>query len=139
MIKNYFKIAFRNLWRQRGFSFLNISGLAIGMTAGFLILLYVSFELSYDDFHGKTDRIYRLVANIKTPNNLIEADRPDWAAPPHLAEEFPEIESAVRLYYMNMLVRNEDIKFKETNTIAADSAFFEVFDLNCYRARRKVC
>ena len=107
------------------------------MTAGFLILLYVSFELSYDDFHGKTDRIYRLVANIKTPNNLIEADRPDWAAPPHLAEEFPEIESAVRLYYMNMLVRNEDIKFKETNTIAADSAFFEVFDFKLLQGEAK--
>lgn len=137
MIKNYFKIAFRNLWRHRGFSFLNISGLAIGMTAGFLILLYVSFELSYDNFHGKTDRMYRLVANIKTPNDLIEADRPDWAAPPHLAEEFPEIESAVRLYYMDMLVRNEDIKFKEANTIATDSAFFEVFDFKLLQGNPK--
>lgn len=50
MLKNYLKIAFRNLWRQKAFSFINIMGLAVGMAACFLIFLYVSFELSYDSF-----------------------------------------------------------------------------------------
>ncbi len=61
MLKNYFKIAFSNLWRHRVFSFINILGLTVGMTACFLIFLYVRFELSYDDFHSKADRIYRVV------------------------------------------------------------------------------
>ena len=53
MFKNYFKIAFRNLWRHKAFSFINIMGLAVGMSACFLIFLYVRFETSYDDFHTK--------------------------------------------------------------------------------------
>ena len=62
MFKNYFKIAVRNLWRHKVFSFINILGLAVGISACFLIYLYVSFETSYDNFHSKADRIYRVVA-----------------------------------------------------------------------------
>ena len=71
MIKNYFKIAFRNLWRHKIFSFINIMGLAVGMTAFFLIMLYVKFELTYDAFNTKHDRIYRIVADLKTPTETI--------------------------------------------------------------------
>ncbi len=77
MLKNYFKIAFRNLWRHRVFSFINILGLTVGMTAGFLIFLYVRFELSYDSFHSNTDRIYRVVSDIKTPTEVIKAAGPN--------------------------------------------------------------
>ncbi|WP_281988616.1 ABC transporter permease [Aquimarina aggregata] len=128
MFKNYIKIALRNLWRRRGFSLINISGLAIGLTAGFLILLYVNFELSYDRFHTKSDNIYRVVADLKTPSDHLQLSQPAWAVAPHLEEQFSEIESAVRILNMNMLVRNDEIKFKESNAIAADPAFFEVFD-----------
>jgi putative ABC transport system permease protein len=65
MLKNYFRIAFRNLWRHGFFSFINILGLTVGITAFFLIFLYVNFELSYDSFHSKADRIYRIVCDIK--------------------------------------------------------------------------
>lgn len=128
MLKNYFKIAFRNLWRYRGFSFLNISGLAIGMTAGFLILLYVGFELSYDKFHTKTDQIYRVVADIKTPSENIEANIPAWAVPPNLEKQFPEVISAVRISDLNMLVRKDEIKYQESDAVIVDSDFFNVFD-----------
>ncbi len=130
MIKNYIKIALRNLWRHRGFSFLNIAGLAIGLTAGFLILLYVGFELSYDGFHTKEDRIYRLVSNDENPTGKSENAMPAWAVPPNLEKDFPEIESAVRILPMNMLVRKDDIKYKESNSVAADPDFFKVFDFN---------
>ena len=128
MLKNYIKIAIRNLWRHRGFSFINISGLAIGLTAGFFILLYVGLELSYDKFHTKADRIYRVVADIKTPTDNIEASIAAWAVAPHLKKEFPEIESAVRISRLNVLVRKDELKFIEENAIAADSAFFNLFD-----------
>jgi len=59
MFKNYLKIAFRNLRKHKGFSFINISGLAIGMACAIFIMLYVDFELSYDNFHDDADRIYR--------------------------------------------------------------------------------
>ena len=58
MLKNYFKIAFRNMLRNKAFSFINISGLAIGMAAAILILLWIQNEVSYDQFHEKKERIY---------------------------------------------------------------------------------
>jgi putative ABC transport system permease protein len=103
-------------------------GLTVGMTACFLIFLYVSFELSYDSFHSKADRIYRIVADIKTPTEVINSNEPAWAVPPNTKDEFPEIEFFVRIMYDNVLIRNGDIKFQEENTMWVDSSFFKVFD-----------
>jgi putative ABC transport system permease protein len=128
MIKNYLKIAFRNLWRHKIFSLINIMGLTVGMTACFLIFLYVRFELSYDSFHSKAGRIYRIVADIKTPTEVIPADRPAWAVPPNVKDEFPEVESFVRATDDNLLVRKGEKKFQEENALWADSSFFHVFD-----------
>ncbi|MGN6532659.1 MAG: ABC transporter permease [Ginsengibacter sp.] len=129
MLKNYFKIAFRNLWKNKVFSFINIMGLTVGMTACFLIFLYVKFELSYDSFHTKADRIYRVVSDIKTPTEVLHASGPAWAVAPNAKDEFPEIESFVRIVSGdNVLIRKGDIKFEETNAAWADSAFFKVFD-----------
>ena len=128
MIKNYLKIALRNLWRHKGYSFLNILGLAVGMTAFFLIFLYVGMELSYDRFHTKADRIYRIVADIKTPTEVIHPSGPSWAVPSHLKMDFPEIEAFVRTNNYDVLVRKGDVKFQETNALLVDSTFFKVFD-----------
>lgn len=128
MIRNYIKIAFRNLWRRKVFSLINIMGLAIGMTACFLIYLYVTFELSYDSFHSKSDRIYRIVADIKTPTEVINGNRPSWAVPPNIKDEFPEVESFVRIGGDNMLVRKDDTRFQEGEVLWADSTIFRVFD-----------
>ncbi|WP_438710521.1 ABC transporter permease [Aquimarina muelleri] len=136
MFKNYLKIAFRNLWRHRGFSLINICGLAIGLTCGFLILLYVGFELSYDRFHSKSNSIYRVVADIKTPTDLMEMSRPSCAVPPHLLKEFPEIISAVRVMNITLDVRNDRVKLKEKNAIAADSSFFNMFDFKLVQGDR---
>lgn len=127
MLKNYFKIAFRNLWKHRAFSFINIMGLTVGMTACFLIFLYVRFELSYDHFHEKADRIYRVVADIKTPTEVLKAGGPAWAVAPNARQYFPEIESFVRLSNESFLIRKGDVKFQEENTLYADSSFFQVF------------
>ncbi len=129
MIKNYIKIALRNLWRHKGYSFLNILGLAVGMTAFFLIFLYVSLELSYDSFHSKSDRIYRLVSDIKTPTETLRASGPSWAVPSHLKADFPEVESFVRFAGDNILVRKDDIKVQQ-DIVYADSSLFRVFDFS---------
>ena len=127
MILNNFKIAIRNLWKHRAFSFINILGLSIGMTACYLIFLYVNFELSYDNFHTKKDRIYRVVSDIKTPSETINGHGPSWAVPPHLGD-FPEVEFAVRVLDDIMLFRKDDIKINETEALWADADFFSVFD-----------
>src|SRR5450755_2942755 len=128
MLKNYFKIAFRNLWRHRVFSLINILGLTVGMTACFLIFLYVRFELSYDSFNSKADRIYRIICDIKTPTETIKASGPAWAVGPHLMADFPQIESVVRISNQSFLIRKGDIKFQEESSMLADSSFFQMFD-----------
>lgn len=127
MLKNYFRIAFRNLRKYRVFSFINIMGLTVGMTACFLIFLYVRFEVSYDRFHDKGDRVYRVIADIKTPTEVLKTGGPGWAVPPNMKEYFPEVESFVRLSNESFLIRKGDVKFQEENSLYADSAFFQVF------------
>jgi len=129
MLRNYFKIAFRNLWRHRVFSLINILGLTVGMTACFLIFLYVHFEMSYDSIHSKADRTYRIICDIKTPTETIKAGGPSWAVGPHLTTgDFPQIEASVRTTDDELLVRKGNVKYQEMNSLYADSSFFQVFD-----------
>ncbi len=129
MLKNYLRTAFRNLWRHRGFSLLNITGLTIGMVAFFLIFLYVRFELSYESMFSRSDRIYRVVADIKTPTETINASVPAWAVPMHMRTEFQEVESAARVVTNDdWLVTKGDQHFEEKEVADADSTFFTFFD-----------
>ena len=139
MFKNYLKTAWRNLLKHKVFSFINIMGLTVGMAACFLIFLYVSFELSYDSFHSKADRIYRVVADIKTPTEVIHANKPAWAVTSNAKDEFPEIESFVRIANDNILVRKGDIKFNEENAAWVDSSFFHVFDFKLLKGNPQSC
>ncbi len=128
MLRNYLRIAFRHFWRHRAFSFLNIIGLTIGLTACFLVFLYVHFELSYDGFHTKADRIYQLVCDVKTPTSIIHQGLCSAPMAINAAEEFPEIEKVVRVDEQRRLVRNGALAFEEDKSVLADSTFFEVFD-----------
>ncbi len=140
MFKNYFKIAFRNLWRHRVFSGINILGLAVGMTACFLIFLYVRFEMSYDNMHSKADRTYRIICDIKTPTETMKAGGPSWAVGPHLTMgDFPQVEASVRTTGDELLVRKGNVKFQEMNSLYADSSFFQIFDFKLIKGNPKTC
>jgi putative ABC transport system permease protein len=128
MLKNYLLTAFRHLWRHRVFSLLNIIGLTIGMSACFLVFLYVRFELSYDNFEPKKDRIYRMVCDIKTPTETIHADVCSNPMAYNARLEFPEIEKFCRFSVNSNLFTRGDVKFQEGKTGFVDSTFFEVFD-----------
>ena len=131
MLRNYFTIAFRSLLRHKAFSFINIMGLAVGMTACFLIFLYVHFETGYDNFHTKADRIYRIVADVKTPSETI-SNQGITSAPIaiNLKRDFPEVEDAVRVTYDDggFLVHKNNLVFQEKKVTLADSTLFNVFD-----------
>ena len=132
MIRNYILIAFRNIVRQKGYSLINISGLAVGIMSCLLILLYVTDELSYDRFHEKGDRIYRLIFRYTSPNG--EAFNHS-IGPYRLADElsvrYPEIEEVVRLSFPTpMELRNGEIAFTEDNVLLADSNIFRVFTID---------
>jgi putative ABC transport system permease protein len=126
MLKNYFKIAFRNLWRHKAFSLINIIGLAAGMSASLLIYFYVSLELSYDTYHTRADRIYRLVTHVRTPSE----DHFFGAAPamgPALRNDFPEVQKMARVQSIDLLVQKDDKTFQEDNILLADSSLFDIF------------
>ena len=96
MLKNYFKIAFRNLIRNKGFSFLNISGLAIGMASALLILLWVQNELSIDRLYPKTDRLYKICNRDKIDGKLWAWDQTPKSIGPALKKEYAAVEDATR-------------------------------------------
>jgi putative ABC transport system permease protein len=97
MLKNYFKIAVRNLLRNKGFSILNISGLAIGMASAVLILLWIQNEISYDRFHAKTDRIYEVWGNDVVSGKINSGTNTPEIMAPVLKNDAPEIDEVSRI------------------------------------------
>ncbi|MFD1145231.1 ABC transporter permease [Larkinella insperata] len=132
MLRNYIKIAIRNLRKQRGFTFINISGLAVGLACCLLITLYVVDELSFDRFHEKADRIYRINADIKFGgNDMHMAVSPDPIGPT-LLKDYPQVENFVRLHGRGTwLVKRagQPNNLQERDIIFADSTLFDVFTL----------
>ncbi len=128
MFKNYFKVALRYLLRNKGYTAINIFGLAIGITCCVLILLFVRSEFSYDKFHTKSDRIYRAwvrehyddmddIIDIVTPLPLAGA----------LQASFPEVESTCRVFSISPLVKIGEQSFTEDIRMV-DSSFLRIFD-----------
>jgi putative ABC transport system permease protein len=127
MLKNYFKLAWRNLFRNKGFSFTNILGLTIGITCAMLILLWVQNELTYDKFHKNYDNIYQVIAN-RNFNNQMFTDR-SMAMPlaSELERSSPQIKHAVVTTYQqqHVLALGEN-KLKKKGYTVGDH-FFDVF------------
>jgi putative ABC transport system permease protein len=128
MFQNYLKIAVRNLLKHKGYSFINIVGLAIGLSCCFLIVLFVRHELRFDRFHEKSERIYRLLHASKDDPNARSAISASAYAP-HMLADFPEIEQAVRFFTnagpANLKVGSEARTVD--NFVFADGSVFDVF------------
>ena len=127
MIKNYIKIAFRNLLRHKSFSFINIIGLAVGMTACFLIFMYVRFELSYDKFNQNFGQIYRLNTDIKSPNEVLHWSSASAPMGPALQADFPEVKANARVFGAGFLIESNNQKFQENNISFTDPSIFKIF------------
>ncbi|HEU4860254.1 MAG TPA: ABC transporter permease, partial [Chitinophagaceae bacterium] len=131
MIRNYFKIAWRSLWKNKGYSAINIFGLTIGLLSGIFIFLWVYDELSYDRFHSNANRIFKVLINNKHPDGRIETYP---ATPAKLKDviksEVPEVEIAAQ-YSMEseLLVKHETRAFNE-NGIYADSTLFKILSFS---------
>jgi putative ABC transport system permease protein len=129
MLTNYLKIALRNLFRNKGFSFINISGLAVGMASAILILLWVQNELSYDRFHKKGDRLYEVWENAKRDGGLQSGLNTQELMAPALKKDYPEIEEAARFgWNQNMLMTFKEKQLKPTGTWA-DASFLTMFNI----------
>ncbi|HVS95788.1 MAG TPA: ABC transporter permease [Puia sp.] len=130
MLHNYFKTALRNLWKSKGFSVINIVGLAIGLATCLLILIFVMDELAYDRYNEKADRIYRVDGDIKFGgNHFILAVAPAPAGPA-LLHDYPEVEKECRFRMQGgRLVKKGDQNIQEDAVVYADSTLFDVFTL----------
>jgi putative ABC transport system permease protein len=128
MIKNYIKIAFRNLWRSKTFSFINIAGLSVGLACCMLIVLYTKDEVSYDRFHTNSSNIFRIVADEYDPNTKInnQLSVTGMLAGPAFKKSIPEIKEFVRLQHTSFTVKNEGDVFDQPATFV-DPSFFSVF------------
>jgi putative ABC transport system permease protein len=127
MIKNYWLVAIRNMNRSKVFSLINILGLAIGMTCCFLILLYVRDEISYDRFHQKADRIYRITYLPKFAGLPQALPVLSVAASPLLKNYFPEIDTSARLFQRTATIQQGISKFNEDRFFFADPAVLNIF------------
>jgi putative ABC transport system permease protein len=130
MIKNYFKIAWRNLWKNKGFSTINIFGLAVGIACCLLITLYVTDEISYDRFHEKGERIYRLNLDIKFGGSEQSVAQTSDRLGPVLKKDYPQVEDYVRFYDRGpFLIKKSGTvnNIREEKILFADSTVFDVF------------
>jgi len=124
MIKNYFKIAWRNLVRNKAFSFINITGLAFGLTCCLLLVLYLQHELSYDRFHSKADRMVRVIMEYKIGDAGNKGNFTSTKVFPEFKRRFPEVKDGVRMNsWGNRLVKYGDKVLVEKKFIFADSTF----------------
>ncbi|GAB3048672.1 ABC transporter permease [Spirosoma pulveris] len=129
MLRNYLKIAWRNLVRHKGYTFINVFGLAIGLACCLVIFLYVQDELRFDRFHAKASQIYRIINHRSSEGVQMVMARTPPAYGPTLTTSFPEVQQSVRLFEFggNELVAYRDRKFFESNILLADSMFFALF------------
>ena len=128
MLTNYLKIAFRNLHRDKFYSFINILGLTIGITCGLLLLLYVTDELSYDRYHKKADQIYRVVTEIHEPDKVNHWVGFQSPAVKTMKEKYPSVENYVRFFPNGTTTfRRGEQRFAEEDIYAADSTVFNIF------------
>lgn len=130
MVKNYFKIAFRNLFKNKVYSFINIFGLAVGIACCLLIGLYVYNEWSYDEFHSKSDRLYRAWVHEDYGNDEIYFNSvTPFILASTLEANIPEVDQTTRFFNFSNLVKRPDQSESTSETISmVDPAFFEMFD-----------
>jgi putative ABC transport system permease protein len=138
MFKNYFKIALRNLARNKVYSFINIAGLALGLACAMLIILYVKDEVSFDRFHVNVNNIYRIAAKMTRGESTQQSGITGYLQGPRFAENVPGIQSFVRING-----GSEDIKtgtdIHSQDLLYVDSSFFSVFSFPLIGGNPKTC
>ncbi len=128
MIKNHFKIAWRSLWKNKGYSAINIIGLAVGISAVWIIALWVQNQLQYDNFYTHQDRIYKLWNRYADDGHVSVHDITSGPAAIALKAEYPEVEHAARMYWSsNQLLTHKDKSLK-SNGNEVDPSFLQLFD-----------
>jgi len=127
MLRNYLTIALRGLRQQKKYALINMLGLSVGLAAVILVLLFVRDELSYDTFHQKKDRIYRVTIAFLQDGEFNEQAITPYRLAPALSETFGDIEQIARIDDQDVYVAYDDKRFLENKVMIADSSLFEIF------------
>jgi putative ABC transport system permease protein len=128
MFKNLIKTAFRHILKHPGYSILNILGLTLGISSALFLIIYVSDEISYDRYHEKADRIYRVSSKITEPDDQFTWNVAQIPFGPQVVQDYPEVQSFVRFIPMGRsLYKYEDKEFNEENFFYVDSTMFDIF------------
>ncbi|HMG68525.1 MAG TPA: ABC transporter permease, partial [Chitinophagaceae bacterium] len=137
MIKNYLKIAFRNLTKYKFTSFINVFGLTVGLTCCLLIFTFILHEISYDKFQPNADRVYRVTRIFNNQQTGAVSLNLSTVAPPFgplLQNDFKEIEDMTRMYPNNVTpLKYNDKIFNEQKVFFADDRFVDFFDVKMLR------
>lgn len=141
MVKNYIKIAWRNIRKNKGFSLLNMSGLTIGITCFLLLATYIYHESSYDRFFSHEDRLAYFSLSYKAPNTpeIVSSSTTPTGLQQTLQSEFPEVKQASRLYAYSQggLIDMDDQSLKENKLFYADKNVFEILDYDFIEGNKK--
>ncbi|MEO6405199.1 MAG: ABC transporter permease [Ferruginibacter sp.] len=128
MIKNFFLVAIRNFKKDKGYNAMNLLGLSIGITFSLLLIFYIIDELSYDKYHKKANRIFRLVSYVNEPENKMKWASTQFPLGPTLKKDYPEVEQSARFVRADRaMYKNGDKKFYEEKIFYADSNLFQIF------------
>jgi putative ABC transport system permease protein len=128
MIKNLLKTALRHIRKHLGYSVLNILGLTLGISSALFLIIYVADEVSYDRYHEKADRIYRVSSKITEPDDQFTWNVAQIPFGPQVVQDYPEVQSFVRFIPMSRaLYKYEDKEFNEENFFYVDSTLFDIF------------
>ena len=134
MIKNLLKYSFRALSRQKAYVFINVAGLSIGFVCILIISLFIMYELSYDQYNEKKDRIYRVILNGKLGGQEVTVTSTASPIGPTMFNEFPGVEAFLRMNgWGETIIQYEDQFFTERAFLEADSTFFEFFSIPLLR------
>jgi putative ABC transport system permease protein len=138
MIRNYLKVAVRNIFKHKAFSIINVTGLAVGIACSVLILLFVTHELSYDRFHENADRIHRIAVRASIGNTRIRQTYSSAETFRKLLLDFPEIEAGVKFFGLgDVPVIVGDRTFSESRMYAVDKTFYEIFTVPLLKGNPK--
>ncbi len=130
MILIYLKLALRHIWNSKLYSGINIFGLSLGLAACLLIGLYITNELKYDDFHEKSDHIYRVTMEFNNAGTINAAAVCGTQVGPEFKRTFPIVEDYVRAYLGNNTIKHGQDLFEENRILYADPSFFNIFSFN---------
>lgn len=128
ILHNYAAVAWRNLVRNKSFSLINIAGLALGMVSAVVILLWISMELSVDQFHSKKDRIYQVMNRATYDGEVAVWGSTPKPLAPLLEKDYPQVESAVRINWVSLFVLHAGSQQYQVPGYLTDSGFLSMFD-----------